>query len=51
MLHPLLSEQSIDHVGENTYEDVWDETTQEELGYYKRKKLETPPEQRYINPK
>jgi hypothetical protein len=33
--------------GDKTYEDVWDEITQEELDYYKRKKLEVSPEQRY----
>ena len=37
--------------GDKTYEDVWDEITQEELDYYKRKQLETPPEQRYQHKK
>ncbi len=37
--------------GDKTYEDVWDEITQEELDYYKRKNLETTPEQRYQDKK
>lgn len=36
-----------DAFGDKTYEDVWDEITQEELDYYKRKNLEVPPEERY----
>ncbi len=36
-----------DAFGDKTYEDVWDEITQEELDYYKRKNLETSPEERY----
>jgi hypothetical protein len=33
--------------GEKSYEDLWDNMTQEELDYYKQKHLETSPEQRY----
>jgi uncharacterized protein YheU (UPF0270 family) len=34
--------------GEKAYEDVWEEITQEELDYYKRKWLETSLEERYL---
>lgn len=36
-----------DAFGNKTCEDVWDNTTQEELEYYKRKNLERSPEERY----
>jgi hypothetical protein len=32
---------------EYTYGDVWDEVTDEEIDYYKKKALQVPPEKRY----
>ena len=37
-----------DAFGNKTYEDVWDEITDEELDYYKEKWLRVSPEERYI---
>ena len=36
-----------DAFGNKTYEDVWDNTSQEELEYYKKKNLRRSPEERY----
>lgn len=38
-------------VTDKTYEDVWDNTSQEEIEYYKRKNLQRSPEERYQDSK
>lgn len=36
-----------DGFGNKTYEDIWDNMTQEEIDYYKKKRLQVSPEERY----
>ena len=43
--------KATDASGNKTYEDVWDNTSQEKLEYYKKKNLRRSPEERYQDKK